>query len=171
MKPIIMSSLTAVLLAVPVETLLLGCENSDPASPSTVTPAFAQLPATGHGNKEVIPVEVDLPSVNCGGGEVLQEHASGWLQVRVFDHSKNVELDVFHSVITFTNTAGETFTLTDVGPDRAYFDGENLVVAVTGRIASEKFIGRLVFNNETGELVFEAGRNNDIDALACQALT
>ncbi len=171
MKPIVVSSLTAVLLTLPVGTLLLGCENSEPASPSTDTPAFAQLPATGHGNKEVIPIDVELPSVNCGGGEVLQEHASGWLQVHVFDQPKNVELDVFHSVITFTNSAGETFRLTDVGPDRVYFDGENLVVAVMGRIASENFIGRLVFNAETGEVVFAAGRNNDINALACQALT
>jgi hypothetical protein len=73
--------------------------------------------------------------------------------------------------LTFTNSAGETFRLTDVGPDRVYFDGENLVVAVMGRIASENFIGRLVFNAETGEVVFAAGRNNDITALACQAFT
>jgi hypothetical protein len=171
LKPIVISSLTAVLLAVPVGTLLLGCENSEPASPSTDTPAFAQLPATGHGNKEVIPIDVALPSVDCGGGKVLQEHANGWLQVRVFDQPKNVELDVFHSVITFTNSAGETFRLTDVGPDRVYFDGENLVVALMGRIASENFIGRLVFNANTGEVEFAAGKDNDINALACQALT
>jgi hypothetical protein len=169
LKPIVISSLTAVLLAVPVGTLLLGCENSEPSSPSTDTPVA--LPANGHGNKEVIPIDVELPSVDCGGGQVLQEHAKGWLQVHVFDQPKNVELDVFHNVITFTNSAGETFRLTDVGPDRVYFDGENLVVAVMGRIASANFIGRLVFNAETGEVVFEAGRNNDINALACQALT
>lgn len=150
--------------------LMIGCENSEPASPSTDTPAFAQLPATGHGNKEVIPIEVELPSVDCGGGQVLQGRVEGWLQVHVFDNPKNIELDVFHSVITFTNLAGETFMLTDVGPDRVYFDGENLVVAVMGRIGSESFIGRLVFNAETGEVLFAAGRNHDINALACQAL-
>ena len=156
-----------------VATLLLttGCENSEPASPSTDTPAFVQVPATGHGNKQVIPIDVEEPNVDCGGGQILEEHVEGWLQVHVFDQPKNVVLEVFHSVVTFTNSAGDTFRVPDVGPDRVYFDGENLVVAVMGRIASEKFIGRLVFNADTGELLFAAGRNNDINALACQALT
>jgi hypothetical protein len=154
--------------------LVTGCGNSDPASPPTDTPAFAQVPATGNGNKIVDSFDHPFPSVDCGGGEILDAHIKGWVQTRFFDqpNNRNVELDVFHSVLTFTNSAGETFTFHDLGPDLVYFDHGLLVVALMGRIGSEGVIGRLVINTDTGAVEFFAGKDiGDVNDLACQALT
>jgi hypothetical protein len=159
-----------------VATLFLvsGCDNSEPASPSTDTPVFAQVPATGNGNKIVVPFDEDFPTVDCGGGEILDVHFVGWIQMRVFDQprNRNVQLNVFHSVITYTNSAGETFTFNDLGPDRVYFDDGNLVVAVVGRIGGAGLIGRFVLNLGTDVVEFFVGKDiGDVNALACEALT
>jgi hypothetical protein len=153
---------------------MTGCENSDPASPSADTPAFAQVPATGNGNKIVDSFDEAFPRVNCGSGEILDARIKGWVQTRFFDQpsNRNVELDVFHSVLTFTNSAGETFPFHDLGPDLVYFDDGVLVVALMGRVGSEGVIGRLVINTNTGAVEFFAGKDiGDVNALACQALT
>ena len=153
--------------------LVSGCENSEPAAPST-DPAFAQAPATGNGNKFVVPIDEDFPTVDCPGGATLDVHSKGWMQVRVFGQprNRNVQLTIFHSVITFQNSAGETFKFNDLGPDRVYFDHGDLVVAVVGRIGGAGLIGRFVPNLETDELEFFAGNDiGDVNALACEALT
>jgi hypothetical protein len=153
--------------------LVTGCENSEPASPSTGTPTFAQGgPATGNGNKEVVLIDERFP-VECPGGEILEVHLSGWFQARLFPqpNNRNAQLTVFHQIITFTNTAGETFVFTEVGPDHAFFEDGILYVAVVGRLGGG-LIGRLVFNPETGEDVFVAGKEFEgVEALACEALT
>jgi hypothetical protein len=158
-------------------TALAGCGNEDgsgPAGPSPAPAAFAQAPATGNGHKLVIPIDEDLPSVDCGGGQVLQGHIRGWIQVRVFDRpgSRKVELDVFHNAVTFTNSAGETYTFHDVGPDRYYLDRDgNLIVASSGRLGGG-IIGHIVVNLTTGEVEFVAGKEfPGVEALACEALT
>jgi hypothetical protein len=153
--------------------LVTGCENSEPASPSTDTPALAQVPATGNDNKLVFPVDEDLPTVECGGGKILDVHLEGWVQVRVFPQpsNRNVQLDIFHHVFTFTNSAGDTFVWNDVGPDHVYLDG-NFLVAVVGRSGGTGLIGRLVINLDTGEVEFSAGKEiQDIFTLACELLT
>jgi hypothetical protein len=175
LKRIVISSLTAVLLTLPVGTLLLGCENAEPASPSTDTPAFAQVPATGNGHKVVIPIDEDFPNVACGGGEILELHIEGWIQVRVFPEgsNRNVELDMFHLVLKYTNTAGKTFTFQDAGPDHLYIDKNgDLIVASSGRL-NGGLIGHIVTNLTTGEVQLVAGKEfaGGSDALACQALT
>jgi hypothetical protein len=175
LKPIVISSLTAALLAVPVGTLLLGCENSEPASPSTDSPAFVQVPATGNGHKQVIPIDEDLPSVDCGRGEILELHAKGWIQVRVFPEGSNhnVELDLFHYILKYTNAAGKTFTFLTVGPDHYYLDKNgNRIKASSGRL-DVGLIGHIVTNLTTGEVQLVAGKEfaGGSDALACEALT
>lgn len=66
-----------------------------------------------------------------------------------------VELDRFNIRITYTNPAtGETFRLVDAGPD-IYRDG---TVTITGRsITGSGVIGRVVFDLDTFEILFEAG--------------
>lgn len=172
-----MSSQTVVPALVVTLFLATGCDNSEPASPSTDLPALAQAPATGNDNKLVFPVDEDLPSVDCGGGEILDVHQDGWIQVRVFPqpNNRNAELDVFHLVATFTNSAGETFVFNEVGPDHYYFedlpDGD-FIVATIGRIGGAGVIGRIVINLTTGEVEFVAGKEfAGVEALACEALT
>jgi hypothetical protein len=153
--------------------LVTGCDNPDLVSPATDDPVFAQVPADGNGNKLVFSVDEDFP-VGCGGGEILVGNVAGWFQVRVFDQpsNRNVELDVFHLFITYTNSAGETFSFHDVGPDRFYIDDGDLIVAITGRATSSGVIGHVVFNISTGEVELIAGNEfGNVDDLACEALT
>jgi hypothetical protein len=174
MKPIVISSLTAVLLAVPVGTLFLvtGCQSSESVSPSTDNPVLAQAPATGNGNKFVIPVDEQVP-VDCNG-EQLTGNLTGWFQGRLFRQpNPNVELDVFHFLWTFTNSAGETFRFHDVGPNRVHFDSQTgeLILELTGRVGGA-VIGHLRVNLDTGEEEFIAGKDaGELEALACEALT
>ena len=154
--------------------LVTGCENSTPVSQSTDSPALAQAPAPGNGNKLVFPVDEDLPSADCGGGEILDGHLDGWVQVRSFGQpsNRNVELDIFHLVHTYTNSAGETFAFRDVGPDHYYIEDGNVIVAVTGRSSGSGVIGHVLINLTTGEVEFVAGKEfGSVEALACQALT
>jgi hypothetical protein len=158
-------------------TALAGC--SSEVGPDTLGPtpglgAFAEAPATGNGHKLVFPIDEDDPSVDCGGGQILEAHLQGWIQVRVFDRpgSRNLELDVFHLVVTFTNSAGETYAFHDVGPDRYYVEGGNLViVASSGRLGGG-LIGHIVTNLTTGEVELVAGKQfAGVETLACEALT
>jgi hypothetical protein len=161
-----------------VVTLFLatGCENSEPASPSTDTPAFAKgAPATGNGNKEVILIDEDLERLECPGGEFLDVHQTGWIQIRLFSQTdkRNVQLDIYHLNTTWTNSAGETFVFGDRGPDHYYFDDGILYVSIAGRAGGETgLLGRMVINTETGEVVFIAGNEfGGAEARACEALT
>jgi hypothetical protein len=157
-----------------VGTLFLVTACQDPASvlAPTDSPAFAQAPATGNGQKFVLPIDEE-DVVNCGAGQFLTVHFTGWIQFRVFDEpvKRNVELDVFHVVGIFTNTAGKTYRFNDVGPDHYYLDDGNLIVAASGRIGGGN-IGHVVTNLTTGETVFVAGKEfESAEALACEALT
>jgi hypothetical protein len=168
--------LSPTLVPAVVATLFLatGCNNSELASPSTDRPALAQVPATGNDNKLVIPIDEDLPSTDCGGGEILDVHQDGWIQVRIFPqpNNRNAELDVFHLVTTFTNSAGETFVFNEVGPDHYYFEAGDLFVATIGRIGGAGVIGRILINLTTDEVEFVAGKQfAGVEALACEALT
>jgi hypothetical protein len=150
--------------------LVTACDNPEPVSPSIGDPVFA--PADGNGNKEVVQVDEDF-TVNCDGGEILDANTSGWFQVRSFNPpNRNLELAVFHAVISYTNSAGETFTFRDVGPDRLYMDNGNLIIAITGRSTGSGVIGHFVFNISTGEVELVAGIEfGNVDDLACAALT
>ena len=159
---------------------LTACESQRdliaPEQPSSVVnaePAFARIPADGNGNKAVFSADEHL-QVLCPSGDVLRTDVTGWFQVRTFDQpgNRNVELDVFHLLITYTTSAGETFSWRDVGPDHYYLDDGELIVAATGRSTATGFIGHVLINLDTGIVEFVAGKEfGDIDALACARLT
>jgi hypothetical protein len=155
---------------------LAGCgADGGSAEPSPPPAAFAEAPATGNGHKLVIPIDEDEPNIDCGGGEILELHIEGWIQVRTFPEgtNRNVELDMFHLVLKYTNTAGKTFTFQDAGPDHYYIDKNgNLIVASSGRL-NGGLIGHIVTNLTTGEVPLVAGKEfaGGSDALACEALT
>jgi hypothetical protein len=154
--------------------LLPACQEPTSMSQPSDTPAFARAPATGNGHKFVELIDEDAPPVNCGGGEFLDLHFTGWIQFRIFDEpvKRNVELDVFHVVGTYTNTAGETFVFRDVGPDHYYLEGGNLIVEASGRQGGRGLIGHIVINITTGEIELIAGKDfAGADASACEALT
>ena len=153
--------------------LVTGCAQSDAVSPSGSPPAFANTPASGNGNKEVFTISGNTV-ITCPNGETLHRNFDGWLQVRTFGGpgNRNVELDVFHLVRTYTNSEGETYVFNDVGPDRYYLDEDgNLILEVSGR-SGGGFIGHLVLNLTTGEVELRVGREFGAPAdLACEALT
>ncbi|MBW3553145.1 MAG: hypothetical protein KY466_06535 [Gemmatimonadetes bacterium] len=153
-----------------------GCADRDPLSPvSSDEPLFAQTPADGNGNKEVIPIDFFIPDWTiCESGEPLDLKVNGWVQVRFFDQpdNRNIQLTAVQLVVTYSNSAGETFVWHEVGVDRVYFDQNgDLIVSSTGRIGPAGLIGHLILNLTTGAVERagkEFGSNN---ALACDALT
>jgi hypothetical protein len=157
-----------------------ACDRPVPVSPTVPdAPLFAQAPADGSGNKLVFTFDDAFP-VTCGA-QTLSVTARGWLQIRVFGspRNRNVELGVFHGVLTYANSAGETFVWHDVGPDHYYLDNGDFVVSVVGTSTAsgsierdQTVIGRVVLNLTTGDVQFIAGRElGRIDDLACAALT
>jgi hypothetical protein len=150
-----------------------SCDNPGPVSPMTEDLALARAPSDGNGNKLVFPIDETFP-VDCGDEELVGS-AVGWIQVKLFEGAgnRNLELDVFHTVLTYTNSAGETFTFRDVGPDHYYVDDDgNLVIAITGRSTGSGVIGHVVINLTTGEVTHVAGKEfGTAEALACEALT
>jgi hypothetical protein len=140
----------------------------------------AETPADGNGNKLVIPIDVSVP-LSCGT-QTISFNLKGWVQLRTFDqpNNRNVELDVFHGVITYTNTAGQTFVWHDVGPDHYYLDKNgDLILTVTGRATAsgnlernQIVVGHVRMNLTTQQVEFVAGRElGNVDELACDALT
>ncbi|MCA1838061.1 MAG: hypothetical protein LC674_04665, partial [Actinobacteria bacterium] len=113
--------------------VVLACDDPQPLAPTVDSAArSAQAPSDGSGNKFVFQYD-QFTTVNCGA-ENLIRHDVGWFQVRVFrqPNNRNVELDVFHAAITYTNSAGETFVWHDVGPDHYYVDGNgDFILTIT----------------------------------------
>jgi hypothetical protein len=137
-------------------------------------------PGDGNGNQFVIVVDEVVP-VDCGAGGTIEGHAGGWVKGREFQGggNRNIELVVFHLVLTYTNDDGETFRYIDVGPDHASVDKDgNLVITVTGRPANtneSSLQGHwvLVFD-AAGNLISITPHGNlgpTSDELACDALT
>ena len=110
-------------------------------------------------------------------GTEIDVDLTGRIIVLVFDKPVSegvVELNVFHIDATFTNPeTGATLSLHDVGPDVYFVRDGKLFVAVTGRSTTGSgVIGRVVFDVETGEVVFEAGKPvGDYVETVCEALT
>ena len=155
--------------------LLAACADRTNPTAAFDRPLFAGVPADGNANKEVIPIDVQLPGfVTCEGGATLDLHVGGWLQVRIFGQpgNRNVELDVAHLVFTFTNSVGTKFVWREIGIDRFYVDDGDVLHAIIGRVGVPGIIGRIVVNLTTGEVQFVAGNQvgNRFD-LACAALT
>lgn len=159
-------------LVVGVLFAVSGCSDSDPLSslPSD-GPLFEQVPADGNGNKEVIPVDLEIPDVvTCEGGATLSVHVVGWIQIR--EVSQPFVGTTFHLVFTYSNAAGETFVWRNIDSDHFYIDENgDLIDALTGRSGLTGFIGHIVININTGEVEFLAGKEVFAEDLACAALT
>jgi hypothetical protein len=168
---------STILRTAALAALALACEQAStaPQPADSDTPALARTPATGNGPKVVELIDEDGAAIDCGAGDVLALHFSGWVQFRVFDEpvKRNVELDIFHVIGTYTNSAGDTFVFRDVGPDHFYLDADgNLIVAASGRQGARGLIGHIVINITTGETGLVAGKQfAGVDASACEALT
>jgi hypothetical protein len=157
----------------------LGCSDqttpTGPAAPPGRTALATQAPADGNGNKELQTLDFDVPA-SCPNGTELTLHVEGWVQLRVFPQPNNsrVELDVFHVVHTWSNSAGETFVDREIGPDRYYIDRDtgHLILASTGKLSFAGVTGQIVTDLITGEVLFVTGPGfPDHLALACAALT
>jgi len=117
--------------------------------------------------------ESDFASDACGFP--VEAAVRGHIVVSIFPEDARPirEIARFSLRTTYANPAtGDTYRLVDAGPDLF----KNGTVAVIGRsITGSGVIGRVVFDAETGEILFEAGhRVNDgdgayIDAV-CDAL-
>lgn len=155
--------------------LLAAC--ADRTNPTAVSdrPLFAGVPADGNGNKEVFPIDLELPDfVTCEGGATLDLHFVGWVQVRVSSqpNNRNVQLNTVLLVFTYTNAAGEAFVWREVGNDQFYVDENgDLIHVLAGRAGGAGVIGRFVINEATGEVMFVAGKPGFANDLACDALT
>ena len=144
-----------------------------------IAPAGAG-PGDGNDNQFVVVVDETVP-VDCGAGGTIEGHAVGWFKGREFQGggNRNIELVVFHLVLTYTNEGGATFRYIDVGPDHAYIDKDgNFVLTVTGRPggtndASLQGHWVMVFD-AAGNLISITAHGNlgpSSDELACDALT
>jgi hypothetical protein len=155
--------------------LITGCDRPELVAPEAEPVAFSTAPADGNGNKFVVTFD-DTFLTDCGG-ETINLNITGWFQARAFTQpsSRNLELDIFHQIWTYTNTAGDTFVYPAVGPNRFSLDvktGEQ-ILEVSGRSGgAEGIIGRFVLNLDTFEVEFLAGQDlGSIDERACEALT
>ena len=172
-------------LALTLVPLLLLAACSDQTTTPTASndqPSFLQggLPADGNGTRAVFDFSGGPFDIVCNDGQLTRNEA-GWGQFREFgqQNNRNVELDVFHFIITYTNADGDRFVWRDVGPDHYYLEGGELFVTVTGRSTAsgnidrtQIVVGHVVLNLSTGEVVFAAGRElGTVNDLACDALT
>ena len=159
---------------------VLGCSDQTsltaPASPGGTTTLSTQAPASGNGRKEVIPINVDVPAAaSCPNGAELNLNVQGWIQLRFYSGDNNrVELDNFHVVHTWSNSAGETFVDREILAEHYYIDKEtgHLILAFTGKLSFLGIIGKLVIDIDTDEVLFVTGPGfPDHLAQACAALT
>jgi len=134
-------------------------------------------PADGNTNKFVVTLDFVDP-IDCDGTTIWVE-ISGWAQFREFQGkgNRNVDMGVFHINLTYFNVAGDTLSYLDVGPDRAYVDGDgNFIVTITGRPSNAgdqgfALSGHMVLNVTTGEVTWHGRTMPDADTAACLALT
>ena len=80
------------------------------------------------------------------------------------------ELDLYALRWVFTNPAtGTTIHTGDVGVDRTYVRGGSLYIAITG-VSGYPAIGLVVIDLETGDVVLQAGKVNEIHHTICADL-
>jgi hypothetical protein len=133
-------------------------------------------PSDGNGNQTVIAFD-EAFEIPCDGG-LLDVHVGGWVSGRSFQGAgnRNLELAVYHAVITYTNPDGETWTYRDVGPDHFYLDANgDLILTINGRpgnpLGEGSLNGHAVVNLTTGDIVAVRGNQGPLpDDAACEAL-
>ncbi len=144
-------------------------------------PASA-APREGEGdNKTVEQFEFGpFPGPTCESGETLTVQGEGWQQTfpsPTPEGNRNLEHTVFHSDLTFSNDAGDSWVFRDRGPDRIFLLDGVPHIAITGRSGGSGVIGQVVLDLVTFEVVKVAGNPvgeggpGAIDAAACDALT
>lgn len=145
------------------------------------TPALAAKP-------EMFTIMVDDTFVagECDGFSVI-EHVEGRVKVSThFDKNGNFVMEIarFSLRHTYTNSETGAFLFTpDVGIDKIVINedgsGSVAVVGIVARIVVPgegpvfRHLGRIVFDIDTGEVVFEAGQHDDFANLLpalCSAL-
>jgi len=149
---------------------LVACQETATSPSRTTSHALLSgAPSDGNGNKIVFPINV-TSTLTCANGAVLTRSDVGWAQAHALTGGPNVELDVFHDVITFTNANGSSFVWRDVGPNRAFMQDGQLVIQVTGRADGD--LGTFVIDAATGNVIFSAGPDRGpVADQACAALS
>jgi hypothetical protein len=163
----------------------VGCDKQplEPISDTQTLSKKGGVPAEGNDNKFVLKDEW-TESYDCGDN-ILEVNWNLRAQFKVFNpkNKKNVALDVYHIVITFTNESGDKFVYRDVGPDRWYWEGDEFFVAISGRSSAsgtnnrdEINLGHAVMKVDPDtwqpyEVVFIAGQGlGNLYDLACAEL-
>lgn len=133
-----------------------------------------------------IPVDDLVVVGDCGGFDLL-EHVEGTVKISThFDDDGNliIELARFRLRHTFINSeTGESLRTPDAGIDKITVNedgsGTVAVVGTVGRLVLPgeglvfAHLGKIVYDLETGSLLFEAGRHDDFGetfSLLCAAL-
>jgi hypothetical protein len=166
-----MKNFVVLFLVLGITALFSGCSENFTSAPDVnqVNQSLTKgLPADGNGNKEVVEL-ADSWTTDCG----LEADMTGWVQIKLFgsENNRNLEIDLWNVVVTYTNSEGEKFIWHDLGPDHYYMVGDELYVSVTGRASGSGFIGHVVFNISQGEPVHISGKEfGDLDAYACSML-
>ncbi|HZI42527.1 MAG TPA: hypothetical protein VFD67_12510 [Gemmatimonadaceae bacterium] len=154
-----------------VAALALAACQDNAIAPTNKAPqqSFSATPSDGNGNKLVFPINVSS-TLTCANGAVLNRSDVGWIQAHAVSGGRNLEVDVFHDVATFTNANGNTFVWRDVGPDRVFMQDGNLVIQITGRANGN--LGTFIIDAATGNVLFTSGPTGDsVVSQACAALS
>src|SRR5688572_29976645 len=145
------------------------------------TPALAAKP-----EMFTIPVDDTFVLGECAGFSVI-EHVQGTVKVSLHtdqDGNPVMELNRFRLRHTYSNSeTGASLTSQDVGIDKVTINqdgsGTVAVIGIVARIVVPgeglvfAHLGRIVFELGTGEVLFEAGRHDDLASLLpvlCSAL-
>jgi len=145
------------------------------------TSAFAAKP-------EFLTIQVDdtAPIAECDGFTLI-EHVEGTIKISThFDQDGNLAMEIsrFRLRHTFSNSvSGASVTSPDVGIDKLTLNqdgsGTVAVIGIVSRIVVPGegpvfvHLGTIVFDVNTGEVVFEAGQHDDFAGLLpalCSAL-
>lgn len=158
---------------------LLGIAVAALALTVAVAPASG-APDDGNGNQFVVVLD-DVFPVDCGAAGAIEVHVAGWFKGKEFhgNGNRNIELTVFHIVLTYTNDDGATFGYIDVGPDHLSVDKDgNLVLTITGRPGATEGSSLqghwvLIFDSAGNPISITPHGNlgPTSDELACDALT
>jgi len=118
--------------------------------------AYSAKPETSKFDLSVISEdESEFASEACG--LPIEAVARGHIITTIFSEGPNphVAINRFNARVLYTNLdTGETYRLTDAGPD---IEGDDTIAVIGRSITGSGVIGRVVFDLETGEILFEAG--------------
>ena len=100
--------------------------------------------------------ESEFASEVCGFP--IEAVARGHIITTIFSEGPNahVAINRYNARVLYTNlVTGETYRLTDAGPD---IESDDTIALIGRSITGSGVIGRVVFDLETGDILFEAGK-------------